>query len=113
MKILHTLTNEKTESADKVTAVQEFVSIVRKKYGNEDKEIEAVKVPTTNGHVSISLLTSDEKAAIAEAEIREIINLTTTVVEHTDGAMFDRVFEGFVAVNPVLTNLGQTSESEY
>ncbi len=113
MKILNLLTNEKTETEEKLASLQGFVAKVRAKYGNTDKEIEAVKIPTTNGHVPISLLTGDEKTVVAEGEIREIIAMTTAVVENTDGAMFDRVFEGFVAVNPILTNLDQETDSDY
>ncbi len=113
MKILTILTNEKIESSEKVEALNAFVAVVRDKYGNTDKVIEPVKVPSTHGHVSISMLTQDEKAAVAEMEIREIVSITTSVVENTEGSMFDRVFEGFIAVNPVLTNLDQESESSY
>ncbi len=113
MKILNILTNEEVTSTEKVEAVMEFVTTVRAKYGNADKEITAVKVPTTNGYVPISLLTVNEKVAIAEGEIREIIAMTTAVIENAEGSLFDRVFEGFVAVNPVLVNLGETSDSEY
>ncbi len=113
MKILTILTNEKTETTDKLEALQGFVTTVRTKYGNADKEIEACKVPTTNGYVPISLLTGDEKVVIAEAQIREVIAMTTAVVENTEGSMFDRVFEGYIAVNPILVNLDQETDSAY
>ena len=113
MKILTILANKDGSTEEKLEAVQALVTNVRKKYGNSDKTIEAVKVPTTNGHVSISLLTGDEKVAIADSTIRDIVAMTTSVVETEDGTMFDRVFEGYVAVNPVLTNLDQVSDSAY
>ena len=113
MKILNTLNNEETTSAEKLAAVAAFVTTVRTKYGNLDKEITAVKVPTTTGFVPISLLTNEEKIAIAESEIREIITMSTAVSENSEGSLFDRVFEGFVAVNPILVNLDQVSDSEY
>ena len=113
MKILNTLNNEETTSAEKLAAVAAFVTAVRTKYGNNDKTIEACKVPTTNGFVPISLLTNDEKIAIAESEIREVIAMTTAVAENSEGSMFDRIFEGFIAVNPILVNLDQVSDSDY
>ena len=113
MKILNTLNNEETTSAEKLAAVAAFVTTVRTKYGNTDKEITAVKVPTTNGFVPISLLTEDEKITIAESEIREVVAMSTAVSENAEGSLFDRVFEGFVAVNPILVNLDQVSDSAY
>ena len=113
MKILNTLNNEELTPAEKLEAVATFVRTVRTRYGNLDKTIEACKVPTTNGFVPISLLTNDEKITIAESEIREVIVMSTAVSENTEGSLFDRVFEGFVAVNPILVNLDQVSDSAY
>ena len=113
MKILNTLNNEDTTVADKLEAVATFVNTVRTKYGNTESVIATVKVPTTEGYVPISLLTDKEKAAVATGEIKEIVSMTTAVVENSEGTVFDRVFEGFVAVNPVLVNLGEATESTY
>ena len=113
MKILNTLNNEETTSTEKLDAVKAFVTSVRTKYGNTDKDIQPGKVPTTEGYTPISLLSNDEKVAVATGEIKEIIAMTTAVVENTEGMIFDRVFEGFVAVHPILTNLDLESDSEY
>jgi len=113
MKILETLNNEESTTADKLAAVKTFVESVRTKYGNTDKEIQPAKIATSEGHIPISLLSNEEKVAVATGEIKEIIAMTTAVTENTEGAIFDRVFEGYVAVHPVLTNLDMVSDSEY
>ena len=113
MKILNTLNNEELSTVEKLEAVKTLVTTVRTKYGNIDKTIEPVKVGTTQGMVPISLLTNDEKVAVATNEIKEIISMTTAVVENTEGTVFDRVLEGFIAVNPILVNLDMESDSSY
>ena len=113
MNILKTLGNEETSVTDKLTAVKDLVTKVRTKYGNIDKVIEPVKVPTTNGFVPISLLTDGEKVEIAGNEIREIVAMTTAIIENSDGSVFDRVIEGFIAVNPILVNLDMETDSDY
>ena len=113
MKILNTLRDEELKTGKKLEAVTKLVDKVREKYGNADKEITPVKVSTTNGAVPISLLTDAEKVAVAASEVESIIAMTTVVVESNEGAVFDRVFEGYVAVNPILCNLDMESESSY
>ena len=113
MKILETLNNEETSVTEKLTSVTALVETVRAKYGNTEVEIQAPKVPTTNGAVSIGLLTNDEKLVIATEEVKSAIAMASAVTENIEGAVFDRVFEGFVAVNPILVNLNQESDSEY
>ena len=113
MKILNVLNNEDTTTADKLEAVTTFVTNVRTKYGNTDIEIQTVKVPTTEGYTPISLLTNEEKVVVATSQIKDLISMTTAVIENTEGSIFDRVFEGFVAVNPVLVNLDEATESTY
>jgi len=113
MKILETLRNKKVKADSKLEAVTKLVGKVREKYGNSDKEIQAVKVNTVNGMVPISLLATNEKVVVATNEIESIIAMTTAVVESNEGAVFDRVFEGYVAVNPILCNINTKSDSSY
>ena len=113
MKILETLNNEEMSAKKRLKAVTALVETVRAKYGNTEVEIQAPKVPTTNGMVAISLLTNDERLAIATDEVKEVIAMASAVAENVEGSVFDRVFEGFMAVNPILVNLGQESSSEY
>lgn len=115
MKILETLaaTGKKATASSKLEAVNALVSKVRKVYGNEDAEITAVKVNSVNGHVSVNLLTSDEKVAVAESAIRDCISRATVVAENTEGAVFDRSFESLVATNAILVNINAKSESAY
>ena len=113
MKILNVLNNEETTATDKLAAVAEFVSVVRSKYGNADKEITPTKVHTSEGSVPISLLSNDEKVVVATQEIKETIAMATAGTEGTEGVVMDRIIEALVAVNPVLTNLDMVSDSAY
>ena len=113
MKILETLNNEETKPTEKLEAIAAFVGTVRSKYGNTESEIQTVKVNTTDGQVPISLLSNEEKVAVATGEIKEIIAMTTAVSENSEGSVWDRIFEGFVAVNPVLVNLNESTDSAY
>ena len=113
MKIIETLANGKLSAKKKLKAVTDLVADVRGTYGNEDVKIESIKVNSVNGFVSIGLLTADEKAAVAEQAIRTVISMATAVTESTEGAIFDRSFEAFIATDALLTNLDEKSESSY
>ena len=113
MKILATLSNEKMENEEKLEAVGKFVAAVRKQYGNADADITAKKVATSDGLIPISLLSPSEKVAVATAEVKQIIQMATAGTENIEGSIFDRVLEALVAVNPILTNLDQTTDSAY
>ncbi len=113
MKILNTLADETIEANEKLTALTALVAKVKTVYGNGDVEITAVKVPTADGYVSLSLLSNKEKVAVATGKLKEVIAMSTAIVENTEGSLFDKVFEGFVAVDPVLSNLAQESDSSY
>ncbi len=113
MKILKVLGEEETTAAIKLAAVNAFVATVRSKYGNGDVEVTAGKVPSVDGMVPISLLNDSEKVAVATNEIKQAVSMATAICEGTEGALFDRVIEGFVAVNSILCNLDAESDSAY
>jgi hypothetical protein len=113
MKILNVLGNTEISATEKLTAVNALVSTIREKYGNTELTIQPEKVPTTEGMVSINLLNDEEKVAIVTHEIRHIVMDATAETEQTEGVIFDRMFESLVAINPVLTNLNQSSDSVY
>lgn len=115
MKILEILGAPEKEvtTEAKLKAVTDLVGKVRKVYGNTDAEIPAVKVGSTNGMVSVNLLTTGEKVAVAEQEIRKCIAQATIVAENTKGAVFDRAFEAAVATSAILANINAKSDSAY
>lgn len=115
MKILELLAQDgkKDTATKKLSAVTTLVDNVRGVYGNEDAEITAVKVNSTEGLVSVNLLTSDEKVAVATQAIKRAISRATVIAENTEGAVFDRAFESIVACDPILTNLSMKSDSAY
>lgn len=115
MKILETLANDskKMTASLKLKAVRNLVKDVRATYGNEEAEITSVKVNSSEGLVSVGLLTNDEKVAVATQVIKKCISQATVIAENTEGAIFDRAFESLVAVHPVLTNLNEKSDSQY
>jgi hypothetical protein len=113
MKIINTLNNEALSSTEKLEAVKNLVATVRAKYGNTDKNIQPAKVYTTDGYVPINLLGNAERVAVATQELKEAITMATAGAEDTEGAVFDRIFEAVVAVNPILVNLDMESDSSY
>ena len=113
MKLLKKLGNEELSTTAKLETIKKFVAKVRKAYGNEDVEIDAVKVRTADGFVPLSLLTDGEKVAVATSNIKAVVANATIVTESTQGSKFDRVIEGMVAVDPILCNLDAESDSEY
>ena len=113
MKILNILNDDKVKSSKKLKAIKSLVLQARTTYGNIDKSIEPIKVQATDGYIPISLLTNDEKIAIATSEIKQAISIATIAIEDTEGTVFDRVFECYIAVNPILCNLDMQSDSTY
>lgn len=113
MKILKTLGNEEATVSEKLEAIKKLVKKVRETYGNADVEIDQIKVQTVDGYVPLSLLTDEEKVAIATSRIKSAVAGATVVTEDTQGAKFDRVLEAQVAVDAILCNLDAESDSQY
>jgi len=113
MKIIEILNNEELSGKEKLKAVKGLVKDARAEYGNVDAEITSVKVNSANGMVSINLLSTDEKVAVSEQEIRRAISQASAVAENVEGSVFDRAFEFAIATNPLLANIGEKSESKY
>ena len=113
MKIIEVLNNEEIAGKEKLKSVKSLVKVCREAYGNEDVEVPSVKVQTTEGNVSIDLLSTDEKVAVATNEIRRCIANATAVAENVDGAVWDRAFEFAVSTNNILANIGMKSKSKY
>jgi len=113
MKILKYLGNEETTATKKLDKIKKFVAKVRETYGNTDVEIDPIKVQTTEGYVPLSLLTDEEKVAVATQQIKTAVATATVVTEEAQGSKFDRVLEAQVAINPILCNLDAVSDSEY
>ena len=113
MKIIEELGNEKLSGSKKLKAVKNLVKECRETYGNEDVEITSVKVNSVNGMVSVGLLTTDEKVAVSEQEIRRCISQATAVSENVEGSVFDKAFEFAISCNPLLTNINEKSTSKY
>jgi len=113
MKIIELIADNDVSAKDKLKGIKTLVKEVRNTYGNEDQDIPAVKVATVNGNVDITLLTNEEKVAVAENELRRCISQATAVAENVEGAVFDRSFEFAISTNPILVNLGKKSTSKY
>ena len=113
MKILETLQNDKIEASEKLEAINKLVSKVRKRYGNEEVDITPTKVNTVEGQVPVSLLSKDEKVAVATQAIKNAVLQATTISENVEGAVFDSEFERIVSVDSVLVNLNLESGSKY
>jgi len=113
MKIIETLNNEETSSKEKLKAIKSLVKTARAEYGNEDVEITSVKVNSVNGMVTIDLLSTDEKVAVSEQEVRRAISQASAVAENVEGAVFDRALEFAISTNPLLANISEKSTSKY
>ena len=113
MKIIEVIADNEVSAKDKLKAVKRLVAEVRATYGNEDVDIPSPKISTVNGNVDINLLTTDEKVAVAERELRRCISQASAVTENIEGSLFDRTFEQCIATNSVLVNLNKKSTSKY
>ena len=113
MKILNLLNDKETSADLKLEAVTDLVTKIRDTYGNQGVNITPGKVQTTEGFTGIAYLSVDEKVAEATRVIRQIVTYVASVVEQNEGAVFNRVFEAEVALNPTLVNLAATVDSDY
>ena len=113
MKILNTLQDEELKANKKLKAVHDLVTATRERYGNKESEITPRKVNTTDGQVPVSLLTDQEKVAVATTAIKNAISQATAITEGVEGAVFDSEFERIVSTDAVLVNLDAKSDSKY
>lgn len=113
MKLLKALGSEELTNTEKLETINKFVTEVRAAYGNADEVIDPIKVRTVDGLVPLSLLNDEEKVAIATGIVKTAVANATIVTEETQGAKFDRVLEGLVAVDAILSNLDAESDSKY
>lgn len=112
-KLTDIFADKDMKAEDKVVAIAEVVATARKNYGNTELTITAPKVPTTEGNVDIKLLKAEDKVAIAEQQVRNIIAKVVAGTECTEGVIFDRQVEFYLAINPVLTNITAATDSDY
>ncbi len=113
MKITKLLGNEETATEVKLEGINTFVSTVRAAYGNAEDTIDPIKVHTVDGYVPLTLLSDEEKVAVAYQQIKNAIAQATIVTEDVQGAKFDRLIEGLVAVDAILCNLDAKTDSAY
>ena len=113
MTISQILDDTESSAAEKLSELGSVITKARKAYGNEELEIAIPKVPTTDGYVTMQLLSADDKLVLASTEIRNIIINVTAGTELTEGVVFDRQLEFYLAINPILVNLGATTKSAY
>ena len=113
MKILETLQDQKVSAKKRLKAVLELVASTREAYGNTDAEITPRKVNSTDGVVPVSLLTPDEKVAVATQAIKNAIAQATSINEAVEGSVFDSEFERIISVDAVLVNINASSDSKY
>ena len=113
MTISQILDNNDMPAAEKVAGLAKVIAKARTAYGNTDLEITAPKVHTTDGSVPIKLLSDEDKVALASIEIRSILTKVTAGTECTEGVVFDKQIEFYLAINPILANLTAKVESAY
>ena len=113
MKILDILHDAEITGAEKLKTLKSLVETIRATYGNEDAEITEEKVATSEGYMSLSLLTVDEKVTAATSSVKMAIAAATARTELEEGTVFDSEFERLIARDALLTNLSVESDSAY
>lgn len=113
MSITKILGNEDTSADEKISQVSEVIAQVRAKYGNEDVEIDTVKVSTTMGMMDFSFLESDSKVEILKHQAIKIKAEAVEYVEQTPGANAQRKVEELLATNPMFANLANGVTFDY
>ena len=104
MSITKTLSNKDLSAEEKLSAVAEVVSILRKSYGNTDVKIEDVKFNTSHGMLPFSNLEEDSKV---EALLNEALNIKSTAitaVEDNPGIVLNKKVEELIATSPLFAN---------
>ena len=96
-------------SAKKLAKITETVTILRELYGNQDVEVEAPEIPTSEGMVSMDYLSDDDKLAVAARFITDIRNESIERVKANPLTILDNEVVSLIATSPVLTNLDSTN----
>ena len=113
MTFAQILTDEDTSDETKLTKVSSLVKEIRETYGNSDVVLEALEVNTADGIKLITFLSAKDKLVLAERVIKAITTDAYEDVQQAKGVSFDRRFEEYVAINPILSNLETSNGSKY
>ena len=113
MTFTQILTDEGTSDEVKLTKISNLVKEIRETYGNSDVVLEAPEVNTADGFRLLTFLTAKDKLALAERVIKAITTDAYEDVQQAEGVSFDRRFEEYVAINPILSNLETSNGSKY
>lgn len=100
-------------ATEKLTQLSQVVSTIRTAYGNPHIDIDVPEVNTSEGVSSMKYLSSEDKLALAERAIKQVILIASEACEEQQGVLFDKEVESLVAVSPVLTNLLTSTDSKY
>ena len=112
-KLREIFTNEDMAASEKVGAIASIVEKARENYGNSDMDITIPEVSTCEGITDLSLMSDDDKVAIAERSVSNIIQTAVEFTKEEEGIVLDKEIERLVATNPVLVNLSEAVDSEY
>jgi hypothetical protein len=113
MSLREILESETTTTEEKLEAINDTVKRARANYGNEDAEITMPEVPTINGMMDLSMLTKNDKLAIAEECINRIRMEAHETAKQREGVNISKVIESLLATSPVLSNIEKSSENDY
>lgn len=114
MKLTAIFTFDKdTNHGERIEALAEVIATAREKYGNTDDNIEAPEVNTTAGLQDIDMLSAHDKLIVARTEFGKIKVAAVEFAKATEGAVLDKKIEELLALNPVMTNITKTIESDY
>ena len=112
MNLTELFSNEEMTAAAKLEGIAEVVASAKKAYGNEDSEIGEPAIPSTDGFTAISMISPEGKVELAKAEVA-CIKANAYEDSQTDGVVFNKRIEEYLAISPVLTHITATVDSEY
>jgi len=103
--------NKKMNPSVKLKAIKKIVKAARESYGNTDIEIDTAPVNSCVGRVQIQYVSEKDKLALIKTAVEDIRVRAMEATECTTGIVFDKKVEELVAINPILCNIGKTTES--
>ena len=113
MSITKILSNKDASAEEKLERVAEIVAQARAAYGNEDAEIDAPRVNTTNGSMPFDLLDDDSKVALLSGEVAYVKAYAVEFSEQTTGVNLNKKIEELLATNGMFANIDAGTKFEY
>jgi hypothetical protein len=113
MSITKILATKDADAESQIAQIAEVVSKAREAYGNQDAEIAAPLVNTSNGRMSFVHLDAPSQIETLRGEIAVIKCQAIEFIECCPGANLNKKVVELLATNAFFTNIGNTTKFEY